>query len=221
MEAAVRDIIRKQVNIQARTGDNVFSASLYRYISRGELYAYNKEIDTDKSRFLKKYTITGTGDETYSMPSDLMRIYKVVPNETDTREYTQIDYNDRPYWANYPTPYGIAYYLFGNTIGLLPAPSATATAVLIYYYKYQAVSADASVNSDLHEVSQYLVVLYAAVQALKEMGDVNWQVIQQELERWEAEMLPTIRRDTTLSRRMNVVEYDNYGTYPFAYIRST
>lgn len=198
----VRDYVYEKLP-SGQVEGNWSDSQLQRYIKMAEFpYLYLKEINADSTRFVETQNLT-TG--TTTLPDNFYRIIGLTDSTTGNSlyaaEYLEIPYAQRDnYFANTYT--GRAFYFKDNTINILPTP--TGTVVMAYHRKLTPIGD--GVDSELHEISQEAMCLYAAILALKDRGDANTAMFEQELARWEM-MLGEIRRGSNQSRTITTKDW--------------
>ena len=186
-EDAVRDYIREPRIASSIDGANFGSAAIGRYRTRAEREAYFITITKAKHLYIATYSIVGvTGQELYDIPGygaldamkRLMRGYKVTDPTNVRNQYREVSFDAADTYTTV-RPAALAFYHFGNQIGILPNPATGETIRLVYYEKYNPMTT--TEQSDLPDVSQDYAVVKTAKLCLTDRADANFALIDADL----------------------------------------
>lgn len=186
---------------QAVSNDNltVTNTEVKAWLNLGYKMAINSVVTLNEN-FLLRLTKANlvANQEYYALPSDCRKIVRVeigYESSSDRERAVRIDVNsidDPDNTFSQGTP---VYYVTGNQIRILPAPTANVTAGLwLEYIESPADMSNASDTPSLPEGYDYLPIMYAVAKAkyklgLKDEADAGMDEFRFEIERMKDEVL--------------------------------
>ena len=200
----LRDMVDERTSTVNTTGTGFPSGSLGRYIARGEKRGYRQQLIWGNDDFLvSNEPLAGADTDLIALPTDFNK-GEMYALWNDTAKSTQ--YQEIPFFMEGCTYDGsYLFYFRDSQIGVIPQVPTGSYVYLDYYKDYTPMSE--TEDSNLHEYIIEGVIFYAAVQALKFRGDPNWKEVQDELDRWEVEMYPKIRKSSRVPTKILPYRY--------------
>lgn len=126
------NLVELRNEVQVRTEDSSLDSNkIDRWIDQGiKQWAGRFDWPSLITSYSGDTTTSGTTE--YSLQSEVRKVIsmRVGTSETDSTEYSYIDYKNKNVSTN-----GNYYYIIGNSYGLIPTPSTTGIGIFYKYYE--------------------------------------------------------------------------------------